>query len=560
MKLKIIRTALITSLTLSLFHSDASAETNWASKCSFFGGIKIGENPSFQHINCLLTEAALKEDIPPEVVKAVVTQESGEWKQFEGNGDPVVTPDGGIGIMQITNHLRYDQQKLKYDIQYNIEKGVEILSEMYSRTDLPKIKDARRNVIENWYFPVMAYNGIKPANSPTKQDNGEKNHVAYQEKVFAKIERYSFIDDTKLANYPFSKLDFQYDPLSDKNIVFLKKEYILAEQTHTSAYYYKSGDKVFVTENGARLRLQPGLPKNGYTLAENAILTITGDFEYDQAQESTIQYVWIPVQTEDGRKGYISSAYIAQLVDVPNPPLPEESIDRERPIIMGIEDKEIKVGEKFDEKDEVTAIDLIEGDLTSKILVTGTVNNKKNGDYTLVYKVTDSAGNVAVETRLITVIDDIAPVISGATSKTINMNTSFNPRTGVFAKDNVDGDLTKAIKVSSNLNKKKPGVYKITYTVTDSSGNTAKFPRTITVKDDIKPEIIGATTKTVKLNSTFNSKSGVTAKDNVDGNITNKMMIIGIVNTKKKGKYTLTYTATDKAGNKAVNTRIIIVK
>ena len=32
--------------------------------------------------------------------------------------------------------------------------------------DLPKVAGADRHTIENWYFPVMAYNGIKPANSP----------------------------------------------------------------------------------------------------------------------------------------------------------------------------------------------------------------------------------------------------------------------------------------------------------------------------------------------------------------------------------------------------------
>ena len=35
--------------------------------------------------------------------------------------------------------------------------------------DLPEIKGAGREVIENWYFPVMAYNGIKPVNSPLYQ-------------------------------------------------------------------------------------------------------------------------------------------------------------------------------------------------------------------------------------------------------------------------------------------------------------------------------------------------------------------------------------------------------
>lgn len=560
MKSNLLRLALVSSLTLSLFHTEAVAESDWYSKCSAFGVLKPNENPSFQHTNCLLTQAALKADIPPEVVKAVATVENGGWKQFEADGKPVfnLEGDGGIGLMQITNDSRYNQESLKNDIIYNIEAGVAILSEKYSLPNLPKIKDAGRQVIENWYFPVMAYNGIKPVNSPIVHSTGEKNDIAYQEKVFALIEKDSFLDDTKLARFPFSISDFQYDPNSNQNIVFLKKEYVLTEPTHLSSYLFKTGDKVFVTEEGARVRLQPGLPRNGFTLAENTTLTITGDSEFDLSHDSYNQYVWWPVQTEDGRKGYMSSAYIAQQVDVSDP----TKTDTVRPTIIGVEDKDINVGEAFDPLVGVTANDHVDGDITSKIQITGQVVSKKTGVYTLTYKVSDAAGNVAIQTRLISVIDAKAPEIKGTSSYKINIDSVFNLRTGLTAKDNVDGDLTKAIKVSSsNLNTKKPGVYKVTYSVTDSSGNIAKFNRTITVIDHIAPKIFGATSKTIKLNAKFNPMTGIKATDNVDGNVTSKVKVVsGKVNSKKKGRYKLTYAVTDKAGKKAVVSRIITVK
>ncbi len=84
--------------------------------------------------------------------------------------------DGGIGIMQITNQPNYDQEQLKTDISYNIKAGVEILSSMYDRTDLPKVSGAERQVIESWYFPVMAYNGTKPVNSPLVQLSGDEKY------------------------------------------------------------------------------------------------------------------------------------------------------------------------------------------------------------------------------------------------------------------------------------------------------------------------------------------------------------------------------------------------
>ena len=64
-------------------------------------------------MNCLLTNAAIKADIPPEVVKAVATQENGGWKQFDENGKPIISRDGGIGLMQITNKDQTRSRKIK---------------------------------------------------------------------------------------------------------------------------------------------------------------------------------------------------------------------------------------------------------------------------------------------------------------------------------------------------------------------------------------------------------------------------------------------------------------
>ncbi len=91
--------------------------------------------------------------------------------------------------MQVTNQAGYDQDRLKNDIVYNIQAGVEILARMFERTDLPSINDGDRDVLENWYFAVMAYNGTKPVNSPIVQATGERNPGAYQEKIFRIIEK-----------------------------------------------------------------------------------------------------------------------------------------------------------------------------------------------------------------------------------------------------------------------------------------------------------------------------------------------------------------------------------
>ncbi|AOS99485.1 hypothetical protein ESP131_04060 [Exiguobacterium sp. U13-1] len=231
-----------------------------------------------------------------------------------------------------------------------------------------------------------------------------------------------------------------------------------------------------------------------------------------------------------------------------------------KPIILGVTKKTINLGQTFNPSDRVTATDETDGNLTSKIKITGTVDSKRAGNYTLIYTVMDQAGNIAKVSRVITVKDSIKPVISGAKDITVALNQKFDVRKSVSAKDNVDGMLTKSIKVSGSVNSKKIGTYKLTYSVSDKAGNQTTVTRKVIVKDMTKPVIIGATTKTIKYKSLFNPMTGVRATDNLDGSLTKKIKVSGTVNTKKKGAYYLTYRVSDKAGNQISIKRKIIVK
>lgn len=548
MKISLMKIGALTCLTLGLFNGQAFAESGITNACSSLGEIQPNENPSHKQINCLLTNAAIEAEIPPEVVKAVATQENGDWRQFNEDGKPIISDDGGIGLMQLTNKSGYDQKKLENDIVYNIGAGVEVLSGMYSRRDLPKIKGAGRRVIENWYFPVMAYNGTKPVNSPLYQENGKINVNAYQEEVFAEIENQSYLYDTKLAKYPFKTSDFQYDRDSTENIVFKNLEYTLTDQTHDSVYWFKAGDKV-VTTSSANIRKEISTTAGAVTVPQNTSLIITGNFDYHELKGN--KFVFYPVQTADKSiKGYVSSAYISNRPSIVK--------DTNKPVISGTAGKSIPFNSTFNPKTGVKAKDDKDGDLTNVIRVEGKVDTKKVGTYNLTYTVADKAGNVSKVTRKITVYDQVKPVISGTGNKTIKLNSSFNPKTNVSAKDNADGNLTSKIKVTGTVNTKKKGTYTLKYTVTDSSKNAATVTRKITI-DGAKPVISGANSKTVGYYSTFSPESGVSAKDNLDGNMTSKIKVTGTVNTKKKDTYTLKYTITDSSKNTATVTRKITV-
>ena len=78
--------------------------------------------------------------------------------------------------------------------------------------------------------------------------------------------------------------------------------------------------------------------------------------------------------------------------------------------------------------------------------------------------------------------------------------------------------------------------------------------------DNVKPVI------TLKGNSTVNVRlgdkyvdAGATALDNIDGNITSKIITKSNVNTLKIGTYTVSYTVSDKAGNVDTKTRTVKV-
>ncbi|MDI3236409.1 DUF5011 domain-containing protein [Exiguobacterium antarcticum] len=235
--------------------------------------------------------------------------------------------------------------------------------------------------------------------------------------------------------------------------------------------------------------------------------------------------------------------------------------DTVKPSISGTTNKTVYLGASFNALSGVTAKDNVDGNITKKIKVSGSVNIKKTGTYKLTYAVSDKAKNKRIITRAITVKKDtVRPSISGATNKTVYIGSSFNALTGVTAKDNADGIITKNIKVSGTVNIKKTGTYKLIYTVLDKAKNKTTVTRTITVKKDTaKPSIAGVANKKIYINSSFNTLTGVTAKDNVDGNITKNIKVSGTVNTKKSGIYKLTYTVSDKAKNKTVVTRTITI-
>lgn len=129
-----------------------------------------------------------------------------------------------------------------------------------------------------------------------------------------------------------------------------------------------------------------------------------------------------------------------------------------------------------------TATDNYDGDITRKVKTNGAVDTKKLGAQKIYYSVTDSSENTTTVTRDIRVIDTTAPVLSlnGKQKMQLAIGEAFE-EPGYTATDNLDGDVTSKVRKSGNVNKNIPGVYRVSYSVTDSSGNTAYATRTVQI-------------------------------------------------------------------------------
>ena len=192
------------------------------------------------------------------------------------------------------------------------------------------------------------------------------------------------------------------------------------------------------------------------------------------------------------------------------------------------------------------------------------------GKYEVTYKVTDNQGATRRKTIIVTVnpkmeVLNEAPVIH-ATDKTITVGDTFDPMAGVTATDTEDGNLTTKIEVKKNdVDTTKAGKYEVTYKVTDNQGATCT--KTIAVTVNPKMEVlneaptIDAADKTITVGDTFDPKAGVTAKDAEDGDLTDKIEVVkNTVDTKKAGKYEVTYKVTDSDGATRTKTIKVTVK
>ena len=209
--------------------------------------------------------------------------------------------------------------------------------------------------------------------------------------------------------------------------------------------------------------------------------------------------------------------------------------------------------------------DKVDGDLTGNVVVSGEVNTAKIGTYQLAYNVKDSNGNAAVEmVRTVVVKDGMAPQVKllGAEKVVLELGQEYQDK-GAEAVDALDGDVTASVLIKSSVDLGKPGLYEVSYTAQDQSGNVSKpLIRLVKIEDTTAPSIVlnGESVVQVEAGAQY-VDAGAVVNDPAVGDITPRLKVNNPVNVEILGEYVVTFTASDSSGNRADTvTRSVVVQ
>jgi uncharacterized protein YjdB len=234
-----------------------------------------------------------------------------------------------------------------------------------------------------------------------------------------------------------------------------------------------------------------------------------------------------------------------------------------------------------------TAIDDVDGDITDRVVISGSINTGVAGVYILTYTVYDDAGNVARATRTVNVVVPSANFSFNNQGKAgSSFNNNFTAAFGGKAVFTVSGLNNNKSSVTISVNNSAGlEVLKNTFTANgskevilgadnyavstkiDSGNGNISVGLSIVITGDGLPaprtapqiELIGSRQIILHLGGSAYVEQGVKATDTLDGEIGPNAVIESNVDTSCAGNYTVKYTVTNTAGLSASVTRNISV-
>ncbi len=208
----------------------------------------------------------------------------------------------------------------------------------------------------------------------------------------------------------------------------------------------------------------------------------------------------------------------------------------------------------------VTAIDNIEGNISNKCTVMGSVDTSKTGYNLLRYFVTDLYGNNSdtLSRIVFVVLNQSGPNITlyGSQNHYLEVYHKYTDP-GFIARTSLGADISSLVVVTSNIDTAHFGNYTVTYSVTDAFG-TAWAYRNITVGDTTKPVLVLPPNNIYKhhVGMPIDLYKIISATDNYWPS--NKITIYhsGTVNVNTLGFYQVCYDAVDSSNNVCATTCI----
>ncbi|MDV2684330.1 S-layer homology domain-containing protein [Alkalihalophilus lindianensis] len=282
----------------------------------FFGFatvVSASDNGSYAERKALLTDLALKHDVPPEIVKAIAYRETG-MRQFDDNGNAVrnLNNDGGIGIMQVTMSAEemtskgIDAKRLESDMAYNIEIGIQILKEKlrYQGIRTPFINNGNDlTKLESWYFAILAYNGLEVRNDPLMSTN------TYQGRIYQSIRTEGLLHTYPPKSFPVTYRD-------NSNILYFENDQLNVEVPDRvmtpSTQMFEIGEEVYSfnpSRGRINVRVQPDTTSQATPVHHITPMRIINGPYHDNVRAN--HFVFYKVERLDtGDTGYVASSYL----------------------------------------------------------------------------------------------------------------------------------------------------------------------------------------------------------------------------------------------------------
>lgn len=187
------------------------------------------------------------------------------------------------------------------------------------------------------------------------------------------------------------------------------------------------------------------------------------------------------------------------------------------------------------------------------------------GTTTVTWAVKDEAGNTQTATQQVTVVDDVKPTITAPAAITVNADNGGCEATNVNLGTPSTDDNCSVASVSNDAPLSFPkGTTTVTWTVKDATGNTATAIQTVTVVDAQNPSIANLPQNISKVNDEGVCGVKVSwteplATDNCPGSSISQTAGPANGTVFPVGTTTVTYTATDAAGNTHAESFTVIV-